>query len=89
MAKCDICETDMLKVASCLDRNYFIDGKEVPALRYIDLYGEGARCHDCNCAEGEFHHLGCDMERCPSCRGQFISCDCNVSDEIAVFPKGR
>jgi hypothetical protein len=34
------------------------------------------RCHDCDCLEGELHDRGCDMERCPFCGGQLISCDC-------------
>ena len=33
-------------------------------------------CHDCGCREGELHLPGCDMERCPFCLGQLISCDC-------------
>lgn len=33
-------------------------------------------CHDCGCKEGEIHDYGCDMERCPFCGGQLISCDC-------------
>ena len=33
-------------------------------------------CHDCNCLEGELHERGCDMERCPFCLGQLISCGC-------------
>jgi hypothetical protein len=33
-------------------------------------------CHDCEVEEGNIHHLGCDMERCPFCGGQLISCDC-------------
>jgi hypothetical protein len=33
------------------------------------------RCHDCNIAAGGKHHPGCDMERCPVCAGQLISCE--------------
>ena len=33
-------------------------------------------CHDCGVEEGQLHHLGCDMERCPFCGGQLIACSC-------------
>ena len=33
-------------------------------------------CHDCLCEEGRLHERGCDMERCPFCGGQLISCGC-------------
>ena len=33
-------------------------------------------CHDCGVMEGEIHEYGCDMENCPFCGGQLISCDC-------------
>ena len=33
-------------------------------------------CHDCAAKEGEAHSPGCDMETCPFCEGQLISCGC-------------
>lgn len=35
-------------------------------------------CHDCTCQVGEHHVPGCDMERCPKCGMQLISCGCFV-----------
>ncbi len=33
-------------------------------------------CNYCGCKEGEFHEYGCEMERCPFCGLQLISCEC-------------
>jgi hypothetical protein len=35
-----------------------------------------ATCHDCEVHEGQLHEDLCDMERCPFCGGQLLSCDC-------------
>ena len=41
-------------------------------------------CHDCNAKEGQLHVLGCDMEICPACGGQLISCGCYQSEGDVV-----
>lgn len=33
-------------------------------------------CHDCAVLDGQYHVEGCDMEACPRCFGQLISCGC-------------
>lgn len=31
-------------------------------------------CGDCAVEEGELHEVGCDMETCPICKEQLLSC---------------
>lgn len=35
-------------------------------------------CPDCNAGVGRYHHAYCDIERCPRCGGQMLSCECTV-----------
>lgn len=39
------------------------------------------RCPDCDVEVAEFHLPGCDIEVCPQCTGQAISCGCTRSDD--------
>jgi len=43
-------------------------------------------CHDCGIKEGQLHLEGCDMERCPKCKGQLLSCGCKNINELEREP---
>lgn len=62
-----------------------IDGADYPRIRYGDESDDwGAdrqACHDCAVVKGQFHVPSCDVERCPRCGGQAITCDCLYDDE--------
>ncbi len=80
MAVCTFCNDDMLKVDDC-SANRIIrfedDSKDYNAST-AHFTEENGRCHDCYVKHGNYHHPGCDTERCPKCGGQLISCDCTI-----------
>lgn len=88
MAICPVCQLEMTspKTASCSAQRrsrvvpMIKDGVTYEPLPYNAakdvIGGLGRRCHDCNILDGGIHHFGCDMEVCPVCGGQFISCGC-------------
>jgi len=43
-------------------------------------------CGDCGVEPGELHVPGCDVERCPACGGQMISCACS-DEKCAKYPR--
>jgi len=77
MAKCEYCKKEMLKAKSCIYPYVEIDGKIFE--RNTTYYDDNNRCHDCGIINGNIHHFGCDMERCPKCDGQLFICSCEKS----------
>ena len=57
-----------------------IDGKLCRRVPYGSEFPDWHRseykckCHDCSVSLDQFHVEGCDVERCPNCGGQLISC---------------
>jgi hypothetical protein len=45
-------------------------------------------CPDCGVREGHLHELGCDMESCPFCGAQLISCDC-LYDKLGLVDREK
>ena len=80
--KCQDCGQEMNEARSCTFRNIKIDGEIYK--RDTDYYDVNDRCHDCNIVNGNgnIHHFGCDIERCPKCGEQIISCDCDKQELI-------
>ncbi len=63
---------------------YLIEGQQWARVRYgeetQDWEAEKLPCHDCRVIKGQFHVPSCDVEQCPRCGEQALSCDCELED---------
>jgi hypothetical protein len=75
--KCDHCGKEMTKAKTCHFVAVVIGGEDFSPLPWDGPH----QCHDCKVQAGGYHHPGCDMERCPKCQGQLISCGCLDGEE--------
>jgi hypothetical protein len=84
MAICSYCAVEMTTGGSCTLDVLLVRGQRVEFARYGTEQGmaafRGRPCGDCGVAWGGLHHPGCDLQRCPLCHGQLLSCGC-VDDE--------
>ena len=82
MAKCKACRQEMLSSKGCTFRYIRLkDGRNIQRLRAGNRDGilPGERCPDCGAMYGYLHHVNCDMEVCPVCGGQLLSCSCPIT----------
>lgn len=73
-------------VTSQFATTLLIEEKEYPRVRrgdesHVHLEKTGqpvSNCHDCGVLVGQYHTSNCDMEQCPKCKRQLLSCDCDA-----------
>lgn len=67
------------------ETHYLIGGQSCRRLPYgSESYDWGADSHpcgDCVVGKGQLHVPGCDIEECPACGGQALSCDCDYEGD--------
>lgn len=78
MVECKDCKQEMTTAKECGRKFFFIEIDDKVYKRDTQYFDKNERCHDCGIEnkKGNLHHSGCDMERCPKCKGQLISCEC-------------
>lgn len=85
MAICRDCQQDMRTADGCIVTELTCKGRRYATFPYGSDPGwkaRSGRCGDCGARCGHHHHIGCDIQVCPRCRRQLITCDCRF-DELA------
>lgn len=79
MGRCEDCGQDMAAALTCVVDHLHQGGRPVMMVRYGKERrwpNPSKRCGDCGVGLGGYHHLGCDIQECPLCGRQLLSCGC-------------
>ena len=80
-ATCSACHRETLAATSCTVAQVMLtNGRVLPRVRFSPPDGTNVddRCSACNVGRGDLHHLGCELEVCPSCGQQASVCGFRV-----------
>jgi hypothetical protein len=89
-AECESCNQRMEPGTGCTMAHISIDGQQRARIPFGSEELDFAHppielpCHDCNVMVGQFHHRNCDLEQCPACAGQLLSCECGAVEDSAA-----
>ena len=84
MAVCNWCQLEMHDRIGCTVKSYNDFKDNLPRDRIPfdseanSNSGSFEHCSDCLSPVGSLHHPGCDIEECPCCNEQSITCNCTV-----------
>ena len=82
MSKCKYCNKEMLSKKTITCTHPYLKGQKKKFYKRDTTYFDGlhVRCMDCHILnkEGNIHHFGCEVEKCPICGGQLVYCDCDI-----------
>lgn len=69
--------------AAQLERTFVIGERQLRRIPYGSEWTRWKRetCGDCYVRRGQLHVVGCDIEECPACGRQAITCGCRDSEE--------
>lgn len=87
---CEDCYRRMPRAKSCgcdfvlYDGIYAVDKIKYGQETNGDYAKYSKRCHDCGVAVGKYHHDWCDVQQCPVCFGQYLSCRGDHSDWVTA-----
>ena len=64
---------------------FVIEGRRYPRIPYGSERPPWRlpECGDCRVKKGQLHVVGCDIEQCPACGWQLITCGCLDDEEDA------